>query len=250
MKRKLLIVLTVAMVCLPAWAQYEKEDMGGLAMHIGYASPTLRLNSPLLTNSHTLESTPMSGLKVGLAYDATLVAGFGTVIGANYTYALYQSKWTESTSGYTTQKTSYRSTYHGLELFVDWQYKIEIAQDFYVILYTGPTVQCALSYREDAYTLQSDGTKTTSVRKDYEYRDNQAFEDFNRLNVTWGVGAGIQFNKFFIRGGYDFGLMNPYRKSTFKQIDPVTYANCDYYTRGRFDQWQIKIGVYLWRLND
>ena len=62
-----------------------------------------------------------------------------------------------------------------------------------------------------------------------------------RLNVTWGVGAGLQYERYFLRGGYDFGLINPYKEATFHVSD-------DYnpYTRGRFDQWQIKIGMYLW----
>jgi hypothetical protein len=57
------------------------------------------------------------------------------------------------------------------------------------------------------------------------------------LNVTWGVGAGFQYKRYFLRGGYDFGLMNPYKHSDF--------AN-EKHTRGRLDQWNIRLGVYLW----
>jgi hypothetical protein len=59
-----------------------------------------------------------------------------------------------------------------------------------------------------------------------------------RLNVTWGIGAGFQYQRYFLRGGYDFGLINPYKAQSF--------SNIDVHTRGRFDQWQIKLGMYLW----
>mgnify|MGYP003456251769 FL=1 len=59
----------------------------------------------------------------------------------------------------------------------------------------------------------------------------------SRLNVTWGVGAGLQYKRYFLRGGYDFGLINPYKSDMFDGFD--------IYTRGRFDQWQIKLGMYL-----
>jgi hypothetical protein len=59
--------------------------------------------------------------------------------------------------------------------------------------------------------------------------------------VTWGVGAGLQYNRYFVRGGYDFGLINPYKADKFIITDEYQP-----YTRGRFDQWQIKLGMYLW----
>jgi hypothetical protein len=41
-----------------------------------------------------------------------------------------------------------------------------------------------------------------------------------------------------VRGGYDFGILNPYKEDQFE--------GKDINTRGRFDQWQIKVGMYLW----
>ena len=212
--------------------------MGGLGFHIGYAAPTLRVNSP---TTKTLETVPMSGVKVGLSYDATIIKGFGTTLGLNYTFGTYHSKWSDmNESGYSTKQTSYRDTYQGLELFCDWQYKFEIAGSTYVMLYTGPTIQVHLSLKEQEYVRSGDATQR-QTRFGYEYRDNEAFEDYKRVNVTWGIGAGFQYKQFFLRGGYDFGLFNPYKYDTFRAMG----VDSDYYTRGRFDQWQIKLGVYL-----
>ena len=129
--------------------------------------------------------------------------------------------------------------YHQLEIPVDWQYKFEIADKTYLILYTGPTLQLGLSYKQSTRKQEIANGDITSKDAD-RYTMDSAFA-LKRLNVTWGIGAGFQYERYFLRGGYDFGILNPYKEVTFNVSD-------DYnpYTRGRFDQWQIKVGLYLW----
>ena len=231
---------TILFALLLAAGLMAQDDLGGFGFHIGIASPILRINSP---TTKTLTPVPMRGMKAGFSYDATIVKGFGTTLGLNYTFATYSSKW-EKINELTTDEARYRDTYQGLEIFCDWQYKFEIAGDTYLMLYTGPTIQCHLSLKEQEYIRSgATGTTTTQTRYGYEYRDNKAFEDYKRVNVTWGVGAGFQYKRYFVRGGYDFGLFNPYRKDTFRAMG----IDSDYYTRGRFDQWQIKLGMYIWQ---
>ena len=234
-------ITTILFSILLTTTLFAQSEMGGFGFHVGFASPTLRINNPNAASSKTLEATPMSGIKAGICYDATIAKGFGTTLGLNYTFGTYHSQW-QSSGTYSTQKTSYRDTYQGLELFCDWQYKFEIAGSTYLMLYSGPTIQCHLMLKEQEYVRNTDGTKT-QTRFGYEYRNNESFEDYKRLNVTWGIGAGFQYKQFFLRGGYDFGLFNPYKKSTFREMG----IESDYYTRGRFDQWQIKIGMYIWQ---
>lgn len=235
-------ITTLLFSLLLALSLTAQEEMGGLGIHVGYAAPTLRINSPYAASSKTLETIPMNGLKVGLSYDATIAHGFGTNIGLNYTFGTYHSPW-ESTGLLSTDQVSYRDTYQGLELFVDWQYKFELAANTYLMIYTGPTIQMHLSLKEQEYVRSASGSTTTRTRYGYEYRDNEAFQDYKRVNVTWGIGAGFQYKRFFVRGGYDFGLINPYKYDTFSKMG----VESDYYTRGRFDQWQVKIGMYIWQ---
>ena len=230
------IILCALLLTAGAMAQ---ENMGGFGVHVGFAAPTLYINSP---TSKKIEANPMHGFKVGVSYDATVIKGFGTTLGLNYTFATHSSKW-EAVSEMSTDQVSYRDTYQGLELFCDWQYKFEIAGNTYLMLYTGPTIQCHLALREQEYVRHAAGTTEQRTRYGYEYRDNESFQDYKRVNVTWGVGAGFQYKRYFLRGGYDFGLFNPFRYDTFKAMG----VDSDYYTRGRFDQWQIKIGMYLWQ---
>jgi hypothetical protein len=128
-----------------------------------------------------------------------------------------------------------------LEIPVDWQYKFQIAKDTWLMLYTGPTLQCGLSlqkknYVNDGKTVEMNAKNPTDNL--YDADDTGVFA-LKRLNVTWGVGAGFQYERYFLRGGYDFGIINPYKVDSF--------TGQDIYTRGRFDQWQVKLGMYLWQ---
>ena len=223
-----------------------KQDLPkqGFGLQIGWAQPILRINlpsNPDYAKDSITSVTKLKGFKVGLVYDASYIAGFGSSIGINYTFAASNSGW--KAKGALADYPRYRQliTYHELELFVDWQYKFEIAKETYLMLYTGPTLQCGLTFdmrqdrrEEDLYT--GDITTTYGVRNS-AYKTTVNDENLRRLNVTWGVGAGFQYKRYFLRGGYDFGLINPYKNRDFENGN---------HTRGRLDQWNIKVGVYLW----
>lgn len=242
--KKIFSTLLVMMLALQAWAVDLPKQ--GFGMHIGWAQPTLRVNDPSAKDSlsHHLQ---FHGLKVGVVYDASYIAGFGSSMGINYTFGVYNSGWKSRNPAYGDYpKDRQLITYHELEAFVDWQYKFEVAKETYLILYTGPTIQCGLNldWRKDTkdditgevVTVNGDAIDVYKIDEDSSLGNNA----LKRLNVTWGVGAGFQYKRYFLRGGYDFGLINPYKKSDF--------AN-GIHTRGRFDQWSIKIGMYFWYEN-
>lgn len=230
------IILCAILAC--ATIQFANAQKQYIGVQVGFTQPTTRLNMPVSGKEKTLTPTALNGFKVGVVYDATLVAGFGYTIGLNYTFGAKKTDW--KSVGSNTYPRSYKSTmYHQLEIPVDWQYKFEIAKKTWFMLYTGPTLQCGLAFNESKHTqilANAPEEKTTTDR--YKMSSTLAFK---RLNVTWGVGAGLQYNRYFVRGGYDFGLINPYKADKFIITDEYQP-----YTRGRFDQWQIKVGMYLW----
>ena len=255
MKKSLVSLL---LVCLAASMSAKTIELPkqGFGLQIGWAQPTVRLNSPANPDNakDSLSRTVhLNGFKVGVVYDASYIAGFGRTIGINYTFGMSQGKWT---SDYPTinqyPKSRTLITYHQIELFVDWQYKFEIAKETYLMLYTGPTLQCGLDFdmRLDRQTEDYLSGEVTTLNGDWKdaYNINKiddaddpthykADNQLSRLNITWGVGAGFQYKRYFLRGGYDFGLLNPYKNADFSN---------GYHTRGRIDQWNIKLGVYLW----
>ena len=226
--------LTLILFICAATTMASAQDYFGV--QLGFAQPIARLNTP--TTKTSLFPTSYNGFKVGLVYDATIVKGFGVSMGLNYTFGNHTSAWKQIGKNPHPQERS-TGQYHQLEIPIDWQYKFEIAKRTWIILYTGPTLQCGLSLTSNKFETDNYG----KIKDDVISSDFYLIEDKNkalkRINVTWGLGAGFQYDRYFLRGGYDFGLINPYKERSF--------VGHDAYTRGRFDQWQIKVGIYLWQ---
>ena len=235
--------MTAVCLAMSMWAVDLPNQ--GVGIQIGWAQPTLRVNdknSPDTLNHHI----HMNGFKLGIVYDASYIAGFGSTMGLNYTFGVFNGGWNQSNPYNTYPQERQLITYNELELFVDWQYKFEVAKETYLILYTGPTIQCGLEldWRKDTRTekidpvthLPSGEVETTRGEPINAYTLNDD-NGFKRLNVTWGVGAGFQYKRYFLRGGYDFGLINPHKATDY---------STGIHSRGRFDQWSIKLGIYIW----
>ena len=233
MKRLTLILFICATTTMVSAQDY-------FGVQLGFAQPVARLNTP--TNKTSLFPTSYNGFKVGLVYDATIVKGFGVSMGLNYTFGNHTSAWKQIGKLPYPQERS-TGQYHQLEIPIDWQYKFEIAKRTWIILYTGPTLQCGLDLTSKLYKTNN-GKEITLEKDNSFYSEDMKDKELKRINVTWGLGAGFQYDRYFLRGGYDFGLINPYKASQFDYTD----TNGGHpRTRGRFDQWQIKVGVYLWQ---
>ena len=240
------ILVTLCMCVAVATAAFAQSLPQGLGIQIGFAEPIMRLNSsdPNMPKDSLVNKTIMNGMKVGLVYDGTIIKGFGATVGINYTFAAGYSNWTTPNVMQQLTKVRTKTTYNQVELFVDWQYKFEIAKETYIILYTGPSIQCAVEMSKRVF-VKNEGTGEVSNNGKvscFDYTDSEMAHDYHRMNVTWGVGAGFQYERYFLRGGYDFGLMNPYKVGNFNEMG----YSLDRRTRGRLDQWNIRLGIYLW----
>ena len=233
------IFITLTILCLALNAMAVDLPKQGFGLQIGFARPILRLNDPSVTfpKDSLVNLTTMNGIKVGLVYDASFIAGFGSSMGINYTFAGGHSPWKKGGTIADYPRSRDKVLYHEMEIFVDWQYKFEVAKETYLMLYTGPTIQCGLAFKAKTEKQEDIGAPITTTQYN-RYNNERPNYDLQRLNVTWGIGAGFQYQRYFLRGGYDFGLLNPYKNKQFEGIDRKT--------RGRLDQWSIKIGMYLW----
>ena len=238
-------IVTLFLMCLTIGAFAADMPKQGFGLQIGWAQPILRLNSasnPQSAKDSLSTVVRMKGFKVGLVYDGSFVKGFGASIGLNYTFGAYNSGWKSAGIVADYPRSRQLITYNQLEVFVDWQYKFEVAKETYLMLYTGPTIQCGLTLDMRA-DRQVDYDSQVEYYYYSGYKSDEPNQTFTRLNVTWGLGAGFQYKRYFLRGGYDFGLINPYAN---KQFVDAAGNPIDRYTRGRLDQWNIKLGVYLW----
>lgn len=230
MKRIVVLCLIVASACVA----YSQSFVG---FQVGYSQSITRLNLPAVGQQTELTPTVYNGMKVGVVYDVSLVKGFGVTMGLNYTLGVNTTDWKQKNPAVMYPQNRTRGVYHQLEIPVDWQYKFEIAKRTWLMLYTGPTLQCGLQFKDKYYVNDGKDVYFSHESNRFSEEDKGVFA-LKPLNVTWGVGAGFQYERYFVRGGYDFGLINPYKAQSF--------TGHDVYTRGRFDQWQVKLGMYLW----
>ena len=140
------VFLTMMAVCLAMGAWAVDLPKQGLGIQLGWARPTLRINDPNAKDSLS-HHIPLNGFKAGLVYDASYIAGFGSTIGINYTFGVSNGGWKQRYPNNDYPEDRTMITYSEVELFVDWQYKFEVAKETYLMLYTGPTIQCGLGLK-------------------------------------------------------------------------------------------------------
>lgn len=233
-------LLIITMICVSAIAVSAQHHLG---LQLGFAQPITRLNAP--ETKATLDPTPYNGFKIGMVYDATFSYGLGVSLGFNYTFGANNTDWVKQiiTQPVEYPKIRSKAQYHQLEIPIDLQYKFEIAKHTWIILYTGPTLQYGLTMKNSWY-INTGKEIYRNIQEELYSQDDMEDYALKHFNVTWGIGAGFQFQQFFLRGGYDFGLINPYKAN---QFDYTEANGGNPRTRGRFDQWQIKLGMYLWQ---
>ena len=144
MKRIVMLCIIVASAAMA----YSQSYVG---VNVGYAQSITRLNLPVMGKESVLNPTTYNGMKVGVVYDVTLIKGLGVSMGLNYTMGGNATEWKSKSSSIKYPQERSRGWYHQLEIPVDWQYKFQIAKDTWLMLYTGPTLQCGLSLQKKNY---------------------------------------------------------------------------------------------------
>lgn len=248
MKKVFLCTLLISVVTL-TYAQRS-----ALGLEFGFAQTDYRVNSPdPNADPSQLNLTALNGFKLGFVWDVTYIKGFGSTIGLRYTYGTKLTSWEpvdpNQLAKYPLAKD--RFNYNQLELVVDWQYKFEIAGNTYLILTTGPSIQVGIERKDYLYIDNGIGETVESKVSRYDYSEDLS-KAYNRVNIGWGIGAGFQYDRFYIRGGYDFGLLNPYKIKDFTEspLYEHAYNGDSRYTRGRLDQWHIRLGFYFMQWDD
>ncbi len=245
MKTRIFILLLLSCWVLDAAAQTTIPS--GFGFQLGYNRSLLREQgnpNNLTTEGSKLPNiTDLNGAKIGLIYDGTIIKGFGVMLGLNYTIAGSSGSWLPTTDKYNYPQESNSYLFQSLDLQIDWQYKFEIAKETYLILYSGPSIEY------NFYFNRKHGTQTgPNAEKKYEQFSQYTIDadkdeklDYTPLNITWGIGAGFQYQRYFLRGGYDFGIYNPYKDRYYNISSQSSYRN-----KGRLDSWSISVGMYLW----
>lgn len=177
-----------------------------IAIETGYANP-VRFGS-------NFSSTYLNGNQFGLTVNQDLMSDFGLLSGLTYTVA------------YGANNQIYPSSvvnYYSLALFADIPlqlvYSLPVSETFKFFALAGPKLNIGLMQKQIVNSTYA-GVPSTDR---YLYSSNI----LKNVNYQLGVGAGMQWKQFILKGGYDFGLNNLNKLSTgnlYQNAWHVTFA--------------------------
>ncbi len=173
-------------------------------VEVGYNNPQLSGNS--------LSSTFYNGIRLGGTAEFQLKNNFSLLTGALYNF-VYSNK----VQGYPSDATvTYATTGHMIDIPVRLIYTYPLTKDLKIFGFAGPKLNIGL-----AQTMKITSTQTYDSSNPYYvlpgtfnlYGDSGSLQ-LNRMNVQIGLGGGIQWKRYQIKSGYDFGINNLNRLST------------------------------------
>lgn len=180
------------------------------------------LNSTLTQASK--EASVTNGFYAGLSYNIPVVAGLGVAPGLYYSMLGGKNTGGVNFFGLASTSTESKFSESAINLPVYLNYGIQMAKDFKFFVFAGPTVQYGLSSTTKSNTTVSVGSHEGGTNGTI---DNYA-NDYGRLNVYMGGGAGMNAGRIQVNVGFDYGLLNLYTGSD---------ANMSSY------RYNIKLGV-------
>jgi len=160
-------------------------------IEIGYNNPARYDRSGLLYTT-----TYFNGIKIGLTTELPIKNDFSLLAGVLYNL-VYSDKLSNYPNSTQVNSLSYG---HFLSVPIMANYNFPVTKDLKFIGFAGPTLNLGLSQARNSISTVS--TISTS------YTDLYKSSVLNRLDLQVGVGAGVQFRKYQLKAGYDYGLLN------------------------------------------
>ena len=144
-------------------------------------------------------TTYFNGVKIGLTSELALKSNFSLLAGVLYNLVYSDKAQIDPTS------VNYLTYGHFINVPVLLIYNLPISNDLKFSVYGGPDLNVGLGQIQQVYSTVS--TIPNSYTNLYK-------STLNQLDLQIGCGAGVQWKKFQLKGGYDFGLLNINRLST------------------------------------
>ena len=126
------------------------------------------------------------------------------------TGVLYSLVYADRQSGYPNSGlVGYKTTGHFIDIPIHAIYSLPISKNTSFFGFAGPTINIGVAQNMDV-TSNMTSTQNTfngiSVGKFNVYKDPEY--KLNRLNLQVTIGGGIQWKKYMLKSGYDFGITN------------------------------------------
>lgn len=154
----------------------------------------------------------LHGARMGATFTFALPKHFDITTGVLYTlvFGRNDQHWRSMDAPSTqTEYVHHRVLEHNMTIPVRMYYTIPLWKQLNLFFFTGPQLHIGLAENDYLQTHLSDGTKawleTIGVATEpYDRMTNEIV----RANIQWGVGGGLEWDRYRLQSGYDFGLNN------------------------------------------
>ncbi len=192
----------------PTAKQREESYKFGVEyrLEVGYAQHQQR------TRNLSYPDMFLHGVRVGATFDFLLPYHFSLQTGLLYTltYGKNEQHW-RSMNPQTTQTEyiTHRVLEHNLTIPVRAYYTITLWKQLRMFFYTGPQLHIGLAEYDYLQTHLSTAAQTWLETNGVPTSPYDRFADeLIRANIQWGLGGGLEWDRYRLQAGYDFGLNN------------------------------------------
>lgn len=192
----------------PTAKQKEESYRFGMEyrLEVGYAQHEQRTKNLSYPNMY------LHGARVGVVFDFLLPIHFSLQTGLLYTitYGQNEQHWRSETAETTqTEYIRHRVLEHNLTIPVRVYYTIPLWKQLRLFFYTGPQLHIGLAEKDYLQTHLSDATRARLESWNVPTQPYDRFDgELIRANIQWGLGGGLEWDRYRIQSGYDFGLNN------------------------------------------
>jgi hypothetical protein len=185
------------------------------AIEIGYTNPA--------KHGTNFSPTYFYGGRIGGTANFDLKNNLSLLTGALYSYVYSDKLIGYPNSGLVTQKT----TGQFIDIPIHVLYSLPISKTLKVFGYAGPNINIGLSQKQD---ITSTLTYLPGNPLYVKPESSDLFSDklLNRINLQIGLGGGIQWKKYQIKSGYDFGVTNLNKIDTGNLFQRGWYVSFSY----------------------
>lgn len=188
--------------------EQEEEYSFGMEYRIeaGYAQHNQ------VTRGLTFPDLYLHGVRVGATFTFLLPIHFSLQTGVLYTlvYGRQNQHW-RSIDAPSVQEEyiRHRVLEHNLTVPVRVFYTVPIWKKLNIFFYTGPQLHIGLAEKDYMQKHLSAGAEAWLASQGIPVEPYDRYADeLIRANIQWGLGGGLEWDKYRLQSGYDFGLNN------------------------------------------
>ena len=172
----------------------------------GYAQDQQR------SKNQTYADMYLHGARIGATFTFNLPIHFSLQTGLFYTllYGRQQQHWrSQDAPSVQEEYIQHRILAHNLTVPVRMFYTIPLWKQLNLFFYTGPQLHIGLAQNDYLQKHLSPKTEAWLQTQNIPTEPYDRMSDeLVRANIQWGVGGGLEWDRYRLQSGYDFGLNN------------------------------------------